>query len=318
VYITGNPLGKLLTTPVSKALQQSGIYAGGIESIDRYAAGATGDRQISNAGAKAGVHYVFVIDVATPISVRIIDVETAGVPARISIDGKMSAISAAGIAKKIVDFILKSGPKPEPGVQAAGGRGAETEGDRGRGGMTTLADSWGNDGKKSTYNLYFAVRWMPVVTPAYSFSSDGFSANIEAGVVWGEGTFLGVDFGGGHGESGYNNNFDDSYIATAELFGVGLNFGNAYNFLPGLDVVYGVSVGHWVSSEQYKLRDSGSSNNMYFRGRPEENYRYYYFGPFIRSRYSFIELYNRLLIGETVCYQMGIGLIFGRSRSTRW
>jgi hypothetical protein len=37
--------------------------------------------------------------------------------AKISIDGKITAISAAVIAKKIVDFILTSGPKPDPDAQ---------------------------------------------------------------------------------------------------------------------------------------------------------------------------------------------------------
>ena len=124
VYITGGPLGKVLSPPINKALLKSGIYAG-IESIDEFANSTTDDRQISSAGVQAGVHYVFVVDITSPISVRIIDVASAAVMARISIDGKVSAVNAALTAKKIVDFILKSGPQPNPDAQMAGSTGEQ-------------------------------------------------------------------------------------------------------------------------------------------------------------------------------------------------
>ena len=120
VYVTGVPdlVGKTLNSAISSALIKSKIYAG-IESID--VSGAPSIPALADAGRNAGVSYIFTINVAGQISVAIIDVAGSMELAKISIDGKITAISAAAIAKKIVDFILTSGPKPDPDALVAEG-----------------------------------------------------------------------------------------------------------------------------------------------------------------------------------------------------
>ena len=131
VYVTGvnAMIGGALSKAINTALVKSGVYPG-IESIDQYISSAVNDNSISQAAKQADVGYVFVVNAgATPITVRIIDAETATVMAQVSIDGKVSAVNAAGIAKKIVDFILGSGPKPPPEAQiSAGMEQARSEG----------------------------------------------------------------------------------------------------------------------------------------------------------------------------------------------
>jgi hypothetical protein len=129
VYVTGLPdlVAKTLNSAISSALIKSKVYAG-IESID--VSGAPGVPALADAGRNAGVSYIFAINVAGQISVAIIDVAGTVELAKISIDGKITAINAAAIAKKIVDFILTSGPKPDPDAQIADGAApVQSEGD---------------------------------------------------------------------------------------------------------------------------------------------------------------------------------------------
>jgi rhodanese-related sulfurtransferase len=119
VHVTGIPpmVAKPFNSAISSALMKSKVYAG-IESID--VSGTPSVPTLADAGRNAGVSYIFTINVAGQISVAIIDVAETTELAKTSIDGKITAVSAAAIAKKIVDFILKSGPKPDPDMQAAG------------------------------------------------------------------------------------------------------------------------------------------------------------------------------------------------------
>jgi hypothetical protein len=116
VYVTGIPpmVAKPFNSAISEALIKSRIYAG-IESID--VSGAPSVPALAAAGRNAGVSYIFAINVAGQISVAIIDVAGTMELAKITIDGKITAVSAVVIAKKIVDFILTSGPKPDPDMQ---------------------------------------------------------------------------------------------------------------------------------------------------------------------------------------------------------
>jgi len=124
VYVTGISamVAKPLNSAISSALMKSKIYAG-IESID--VSGAPNTPALVTAGNNAGVSYVFAINVSGTISVTIIDVDLAAELAKISIDGQITAINAGAIAKKIVDFILKSGPQPDPDAQYADADGQE-------------------------------------------------------------------------------------------------------------------------------------------------------------------------------------------------
>jgi hypothetical protein len=118
VYVTGIPpmVAKPFNSAISSALMKSKVYAG-IESIE--VSGAPSVSTLADAGRNAGVSYIFTINVAGQISVAIIDVAGTMELAKISIDGKITAVSAAVIAKKIVDFILTSGPKPDPDALVA-------------------------------------------------------------------------------------------------------------------------------------------------------------------------------------------------------
>jgi hypothetical protein len=116
VYITGlNPvLSKALSGAVSSGLMKAKIY-NGIERIDQYVSGTAADNQIIDAGKKADVDFVFVINVSGKVSVSILDVDLATELANVSLDGKMnSPLDAGKIAASIVNFIQKEGPKPPP------------------------------------------------------------------------------------------------------------------------------------------------------------------------------------------------------------
>jgi len=120
VYVTGLPamVSKTLNSAIGSALMKSKIYAG-IVSVDKFVSGAANNASLINAGTQAGVSYIFAIEAGGKTSVRIIDVHSATELAKISIDGKITAVNAAGTAKKIVDFILKSGPKHRQGAPEA-------------------------------------------------------------------------------------------------------------------------------------------------------------------------------------------------------
>jgi len=120
VYVTGvsSVIGNTLSKAINTALMKTGIYAG-MERIDEFVSGTPNDAQLISAGTQAGVSYIFAVNVSGQISVRIIDVKMAAVMAQISLDGQITAVNAAGIAKKIVDFILKSGPQLDAAVLAS-------------------------------------------------------------------------------------------------------------------------------------------------------------------------------------------------------
>ena len=161
VYITGlNPmLGNALSRAVTSALMKANVYEG-IESIDKHVTGTPNDKHIIEAGKKAGVDFVFVINVSGQVNVRIIDVDLETVPANISLDGKMnSPLDAGKMAASIVNFILKSGPKPPPGYTppaaqapvstASGGRTNAQSG----GGRFDVEDAGHSDSKRHKFSL---------------------------------------------------------------------------------------------------------------------------------------------------------------------
>jgi len=107
IYVTGIPaiVAKPLNSAIGSALMKTKIYSG-VEPIE--VSGAPNASTLAAAGNSAGASYVFAINVAAAISVAIIDVGAGAELAKISIDGKITALNAAAVAKKIVDFILKS------------------------------------------------------------------------------------------------------------------------------------------------------------------------------------------------------------------
>ena len=198
VYVTGVPdlVGKTLNSAISSALIKSKIYAG-IESID--VSGAPSVPALADAGRNAGVSYIFTINVAGQISVAIIDVAGSMELAKISIDGKITAISAAAIAKKIVDFILTSGPKPDPDAQITEAAAS---------GQSVGYDS---EGKPRILKKKISVEAGGVFEPSnttYSYSVTDYDVNTSSSF----GVYLNVDLI--YAECNENTVFIDSGVAT--------------------------------------------------------------------------------------------------------
>jgi hypothetical protein len=117
VYVTGLPdlVAKPFNSAIGSALLKTKIYAE-IERID--ISGPPSPQALIAAGSSAGVSYIFGINASGQLSVAILDVKEASELAKTTIDGKITVFNSALMAKKIVDFILTSGPKPEPEAQA--------------------------------------------------------------------------------------------------------------------------------------------------------------------------------------------------------
>jgi len=117
VHVTGiaSMQGIAMLLQVSEALIKSRVYAE-IKYIDVSVPPSV--PALADAGRNAGVSYIFAINLTGQISVAIIDVAGSMELAKTTIDGKITGLSAANTVKKIVDFILTSGPKPDPETQA--------------------------------------------------------------------------------------------------------------------------------------------------------------------------------------------------------
>jgi hypothetical protein len=133
------------------------------------------------------------------------------------------------------------------------------------------------------------------------------SAYIEGGLVWGNGAFFGIDIGGGSGNERYS---DNDYI-----LGFGLCFGNAFNFGHRLQLVYGGTVGVWIS--EYNKDDQGNAEGGYYN----------FFGPIVKLRWYSVELTYKGLAGKYEhngdsgfgynLHQLMIGFYFATSKRTR-
>jgi len=144
----------------------------------------------------------------------------------------------------------------------------------------------GRDGDKAiTYNkresgYYFAPKYqVPVGTPV---SWGG--VNLEGGWTWGNGVFLGIDFSGG-GEWVTDST---GYV----LMGLGISLGNVYDLGGQLQLVYGGSVGLWLTAVAYPYTYKGYDDATYVAPS--------YLAPFVKLRWNFIELTYRGLLGHKV------------------
>jgi hypothetical protein len=138
-----------------------------------------------------------------------------------------------------------------------------------------------NSGNTTSYNypskqtgrrgLYFAPKYQtPVGTPLrYG------GGNLEWGLIWGNGVFLGVDLN--LGSSG-NDSDEDCF-----LVGGGLSLGHTLNFSDNLHFIYGGSIGLWFLEEDFSDYSKISIS---------------YLAPFIKLRWKFIELTYRGLLGQ--------------------
>jgi len=108
--------------------------------------------------------------------------------------------------------------------------------------------------------------------------------NLEGGLVWGKGAFLGIglDFGSGSSDT-FMSGFDELFV------GGSINFGYVCNLWGGLQFVYGGSAGLWVS---YDVERVDPNDYIYIRHEG-----IYLFAPFIKLRWKFVELTYRVPLG---------------------
>jgi len=126
------------------------------------------------------------------------------------------------------------------------------------------------EGRKHDY--YIAPKYQtPLGTPV---SWGGI--NVEGGLVWGNGMFLGIDLSLGV-------DFD---IEDEALIGVGISFGNVYDLWGQLQLVYGGSAGYWFAADVNYEND---------RSAYLETWNF--LAPFVKLRWNFIELTYRGLLG---------------------
>ena len=301
VYVTGlNPpmLSNALSKAVTSALMKANIYEG-IERIDQHITGAPNDVQIIQAGKKAGVHFVFVVNVSGQINVRIIDVDLATEMAKVSLDGKInSPIDAGRVAVSIVNFILKSSPKPPPGYTPPAASATSQK-------MSEEYKSLHEQRAPSGADIYFAAKLTPLVLPNRGPKLNTLIYNLELGAVWKEGTSLGVEIGWSY----YDHHHEGM---------VGLNLGNVYELSPQLKLVYGSFFG--FCALQYFERNYYDDDYYYYYYNSEyyyDDYYFYYLGPYIGLRLNNFEFTNRFLIGSGVGYMVTFGFHFGGSKRFR-
>jgi hypothetical protein len=103
--------------------------------------------------------------------------------------------------------------------------------------------------------------------------------NVEGGLIWGNGTFLGIGVNYG-GDVSSNGGLETETGGVVK--GVGLSLGNVYNFNNQLQLIYGGSAGFW-----FEIEYDGSSRYEDFN----------YFAPIVKLRWKFVELTYRGLCG---------------------
>jgi len=108
--------------------------------------------------------------------------------------------------------------------------------------------------------------------------------NAEAGWIWGDGAFFGIDFSYGA--------TNDGVFYLNYLNGLGLSLGNAYDLGNEFQFVYGMSVGLWGAHDEV-IRDFGTMNMHHEVRTSASNF----LGPFVKLRYSIIEITYRGLLG---------------------
>jgi hypothetical protein len=281
VYVTGQDAGanKALAVRLLEAFVTSDRYAA-IERSDAFVAqidkematqhsGAVDDEQIRELGKQAGAQFVCVADITQAlgtyqISARIIHVETASVVAigvhdsRLKIMDDLVAAANSIVGKMFGEEVepkkpQKETPPPKPQKEKA------------------------VEGRK--FDWYIAPKLIGHIgeVPIGVF-------NIEGGVIWGSGSFVGLNVGGG-------DYYDDDKEETRSGGGFMINYGrpiDVSHILKRLRLEYGISLGAWIMNR-----------NMTEMSRENPGYSGVGFaGPFIRIRWRFIEIAYSGLIGS--------------------
>jgi len=155
------------------------------------------------------------------------------------------------------------------------------------------------------FDYYISPKYQaPVGTPV---SWGG--VNLETGLIWGEGGFLGLDFSYGVSDVsygvldgyryGYRDGRDNDNKKNNQ-FGGGLSLGKAYDFGNGLQFVYGMSAGFWFVEEGLNFSDYKEYSSeywYYYSCRYNQNKSRNFLAPFIKLRYNVFEITYRGLLG---------------------
>jgi len=114
--------------------------------------------------------------------------------------------------------------------------------------------------------------------------------NIETGLIWGEGGFFGldIDFGLSYDKKYESGDWFSDDIGI--LAGGGLSLGNAHDLGNNFQFAYGMSAGLW-----YTDSEKNSYQGYYTNEKHIVNYNF--LAPFIKLRYSVIEITYRGLLG---------------------
>ena len=300
VYVTGDvPENekKALGTRMLSTLVNSGRYRG-IERSNAFLAkvdeehvkqrsGAIDDDQISELGKQFGVKFVCVADI-TPafgsfsVSARIINVETAEVPFIGDASSPLQTMEdlelvSVEVVRKMLFFAGESG---------GGGRAQPQQQQQQQPTVVVIQQEVQpapqpqvtKEPKVRKHDWYFA--------PKYALPIGGMplwgAVSLEGGLVWGKGTFIGIDIGGGYGGEGSR---------SGVLIGDGLNLGGVYDLpVENLQLVYGGTVGLLYV---YKGMEYGN-----VEGEEGEIESTNFLAPFIKLRRKFVELSYRGLLGH--------------------
>ncbi|GBU21007.1 hypothetical protein R80B4_00894 [Fibrobacteres bacterium R8-0-B4] len=146
--------------------------------------------------------------------------------------------------------------------------------------VARMSDSVTIKDRKRGVGYYVAPKYQfPVGTPV---SWGG--VNIEYGLIWGNGMFLGFDV-----SNGMDVEAAADSMGTHILVGIGISLGGVYDLGNQLQLVYGGSLGIWGAASQY--------NKHHDMSKVHFDEAFNYLAPFVKLRWNYVELTYRGLLG---------------------
>jgi len=157
--------------------------------------------------------------------------------------------------------------------------------------------------KPRTHDWYFAPKYqLPAGIPV----SWG-AINLEGGLLWKSGKFIGIDLGGGYGGldtyewDGWRP-IHDQRDRQIFFVGGGFSMGSTIDLFEQAQIVYGGSLGFWTGFGKPTWRTVG--NEAIWTTR---RYDIDFLGPFVKLRWKFVEISYRGLIGAGGTDVQGVG-----------
>jgi TolB-like protein len=224
------------------------------EELQLQMSGAVSDELVVSIGRQLGAHYIVtgsLSDIGTGYRFRV----------------KVTSVEKAAVLKQI-SLNLKS---DEQVAFLLGKKFKKTKQEKVR--------------KSRKHDWYFA--------PGYVLPVGGMPllyGNLEGGLVWGNGTFFGIDIGYGHSGHLSDDELNEETSDFTMAGGFGFNLGGVYDLpVDNLQLVYGGAVGpflvsHYISEGNGKVAD-------------ESGFNVNFLAPFVKLRWKFVELSYRGLLG---------------------